>query len=266
MWGLLFVAGAAFIILASLGYVRNVSAIKIIFTVVFAGIIISNIPYWNFWGIFIPLAGICIIYSETWGIQKLSPWPLVAIAVLLSAGFSLIFKSGGKKYNNQYYSSRNYGGNQGYGGNQNYGGSQEYGNSQNQGYAEGQDNSGNAGWETEYIEHGVNNTVDCSVKFSSAIKYVKMNNLERANINLSFGAIEVYFDGSAIPSGRAQIDIDGKFGSIVLYIPKEWKVNFQTSAIAGSVNEKNRPQLVEASPEVVISGNIQFGSVEIQYI
>ena len=249
MWGLLFVSGAAFIILSALGYVNDVSVVKIIFTVVFAGIIISNIPYWNFWGIFLPMAGIGIIYADIWGIEKLSPWPLLIIAVFLSIGFSLIFKSGRNKNANRYYNSNGNNANNNY--NQNYVGKEDCKNGQ---------------WETEYINQGVNNTVDCSVKFSSAIKYVKMDNLERANINLSFGAMEVYFDGCLIPAGHAQINVNGKFGSIVLYIPRNWKVIINTATMAGSVSEKNRPQLNENSPEVVIAGNVQFGAVEIQYV
>ena len=60
MWGILLIAAAAFIVLSAFGFMHDVGVVSIIFTIVFAGIIISNIPAWNFWGIFLPLAGICI--------------------------------------------------------------------------------------------------------------------------------------------------------------------------------------------------------------
>lgn len=234
MWGILLIAAAAFIVLSAFGFMHDVGVVSIIFTIVFAGIIISNIPAWNFWGIFLPLAGICIIYSDAWGIQKLSPWPLVLIAVLLSVGFSLIFKTGSR--------NRSYNGNA------------------------AQNNASYAGYRTEYINQGVNNIVNCSTRFSSAVKHISMNNFERANINLSFGNMDVYFDGCNIPSGHAIIDINGKFGNLVLYIPSGWKVDVQTGTMAGRVKECNRPNVSANSPVVTLNGVMQFGSVEIQYI
>ena len=237
MWGILLIAGAAFIILSAMGYMQDVGVASVIFTIVFAGIIISNIPNWNFWGIFLPLAGICIIYADSWGIQKLSPWPLVVIALLLSGGFSLIFKTGRR---NNYNNYNNYNANP--------------------------NQQASAGYKAEYINQGVNNIANCTTRFSSSVKYVRMENFERANINISFGSMEVYFDGCNIPSGHAIIDINAKFGSLVLYIPSAWKVELQAGTMMGRVNERNRAQIAPNSPVVAVNGVMQCGSVEIQYI
>lgn len=234
MWGILLIVAAAFIVLSAFGLMHDVGVVSIIFTVLFAGIIISNIPSWNFWGIFLPLAGICIIYSDAWGIQRLTPWPVVVIAILVSIGFTLIFKTGSR--------NRSYNGN-----------------------AAGGNTSG-AGYRTEYIDQGVNNIVNCSTKFASAVKHIRMSNFERANISLSFGNMDVYFDGCGIPSGHAVIDVDGRFGSLVLYIPAGWKVDVQAATMAGRVSERNRASVSAGSPVVTLNGVMQFGSVEIQYI
>ena len=129
-----------------------------------------------------------------------------------------------------------------------------------------QNNASYAGYRTEYINQGVNNIVNCSTRFSSAVKHISMNNFERANINLSFGNMDVYFDGCNIPSGHAIIDINGKFGNLVLYIPSGWNVDVQTGTMAGRVKERNRPNVSANSPVVTLNGVMQFGSVEIQYI
>lgn len=44
MWGILLIAAAAFIVLSAFGFMHDVGVVSIIFTIVFAGIIISNIP------------------------------------------------------------------------------------------------------------------------------------------------------------------------------------------------------------------------------
>ncbi len=74
------------------------------------------------------------------------------------------------------------------------------------------------------------------------------------------------FDGCNIPSGHAIIDINGKFGNLVLYIPSGWNVDVQTGTMAGRVKERNRPNVSANSPVVTLNGVMQFGSVEIQYI
>lgn len=230
MWGLLFIAAAAFIVLQIMGIVGSVSIVKIIFTVVFAGIIISSIPYGNFFGIFMPLSIICIMFAKDWGFGDFSPWAIAGIGLCLSIGFGLIFKSGKKK---QLYV--NYDGN----------------------------NQGDRGIGAEYINNAANNHVDCSNSFGSSVKYVRMDNLASANLKSQFGEMCVYFDGSRIPMGRATIDVDCKFGELEIHVPRDWRVNIQAKASLGNIKEINNAAPVEGSPEVVITGSVAFGEVQI---
>jgi len=46
----------------------------------------------NFAWIFIPLAVLGIIFPESLGIEAITPWPLLGVAVLLTIAFSLIFR------------------------------------------------------------------------------------------------------------------------------------------------------------------------------
>lgn len=92
LWGVLLIATAAFAILTGMGYMETVDPLKVIFAGVFGGIIITSLIDLNFFGVFFPAALICIIFDAELGMERLTPWPIIGIAVLLTIGFSLIFK------------------------------------------------------------------------------------------------------------------------------------------------------------------------------
>lgn len=128
--------------------------------------------------------------------------------------------------------------------------------------------------DTDYIEYRevsdvedtvTDNTFTFSNSFESAVKYVKADNFERANINCSFGEVKVYFDDAQIHCDEAIINVNNKFGSVNLYVPKEWYVTNEAIAMFGGVEEKNR-SITTGSPKVKIVGNVGFGNVTVSYI
>lgn len=233
IWGLLFFAGAAFIVLMALGVLEQVSVAKIIFAIIFAGIAITSIPYANYFGIIAPIAGICIMFAKEWGIEKLSPWPIVGIAACLIIGCYLIFKPARKK---KVIIEPTF---------------------------SGENHERSAEYSTEYINNGPNNSVSCGNTFSSSVKYIKLENLQSASLRNTFGELTVYFDGSRIPSGSATINVDNKFGELNIYIPRDWRLTINASAALGSINEVNQGQPVEGSPELIIDGSVAFGELDI---
>jgi predicted membrane protein len=226
-WGLLFIFAAIFIFVSKLGYLQEVSLIKIIFTVILAGIIITSIVHVNFWGILFPAAFICIFFDEQLGITALTPWSILAIALLGSVGLSLIFR---RKHCFATYVNHNH----------------EH-------------------IDEEIINDPDGNTVDCFVNFGASIKYVNSDNFERANIKCTFGSAKVYFDNAVIPSGNAIIHLNVSFGGVELFIPKTWTVIQDASAVFGGIEEKNR-HMETNGPVVTLKGNISFAGVQIIYI
>ena len=82
---------AALIILNSFGLRWDVSWIDIIIVVLLVPIIVRNIFKLDFFGAFMPLAVICILFDEQLGIEAITPWPVIVAAVLLSIGMTYIF-------------------------------------------------------------------------------------------------------------------------------------------------------------------------------
>lgn len=106
-WGALFLLTAVFILVCKLGFIQDIGVWTILFTVFFGAIIIISIPKLSFPGILLPAAGLCILYDSQWGIEQLTPWPVIIIAVLASIGLSLIFK--GAKKRRYHYRTENFG-------------------------------------------------------------------------------------------------------------------------------------------------------------
>lgn len=103
LWGVLLIATAAFAILTGMGYMESLDPLKVIFAGVFGCIILTSLIDLNFFGVFFPAALICIIFDAELGMEKLTPWPIIGIAVLLTIGFSLIFKTRRPKFDNNNY-------------------------------------------------------------------------------------------------------------------------------------------------------------------
>ena len=90
-WGL-FLLGSAALVIAN-AYYNFTTFFPLLCGIVLAPIIVESLIHLNFTGIFIPAALLGVVFSEQLGIEKITPWPLLAVAVLLSIGFSIIFHS-----------------------------------------------------------------------------------------------------------------------------------------------------------------------------
>lgn len=238
-WGVLFILAAALIVVSKLGFLVGVGVIEVILTVVLAGILIDNLIKVKFAGILFPIAFLAILYADELKIQDLTPWPVLAVALLGSIGLNMIFKPDRWHVHNQKH-----------GAGKNW--SVEYDSKDDKHY-------------DQVINEQDGNVITCSQSFGSTIKYINTDNFERADINCSFGAMKIYFDNAMIQSGKAQIHLDVSFAGVELYIPKSWFIIDKVNTSFGSMDEKNRRGDSQA-PVVTITGDVSFGGVEIVYI
>lgn len=225
-WGMIFVLAAVLVIVNRLGFFTEFSVLEIVVTVALAAIILKSIRKINFWGILFPVALLCCIYADAWGIMALTPGPVLLTALLGSIGLSMIFKKHKWWNHSPYHREESF---------------------------------------SQVIDQPDGNIINCSASFGSSMKYINTPNFEKANIKCSFGAMKVYFDNAIISSGRAEINLDVSFSGVELYIPKSWNIVHEVNTSLGSVEEKNR-RTDSVSPVVTITGNISFGGVEIIYV
>ncbi len=228
VWGLLLIVSAVFIVLSVMGHIDNIGPVKTVFTILFAGIAITSLIDLNFFGVFFPMAFVGMIYDSQLGIEKLTPWPILGIALLLTIGFSLIFKKKDHCFHRDYSCG-------------------------NEEYVVDMD-----------IEDG--EVIDCNAEFNGTVKYINSQNLKKINVKSAFGGVKLYLDGSEIPSKTAEINLNVSFGGVELYIPRNWDVKIQGTASFGSIEEKNKPLVNENSPVLYLTGSVKFSGVVITYV
>ncbi len=225
-WGLFLILGAAFIIISQLGIFAEVSVLKVIFTVLLSGIAIAGLLHLEFFMMLFPVAIILILFDKELNITNLTPWPILATALLGSIGLSLIFHRSKKQFG--YFK-------------------EEYG-------------------KEVIINDPDNSDVVCYSHMGSTIKYINTKELEKALIDCSFGAATVYFDNAEIKGNSATLQIDCSFGGIELYIPKSWQVEQRIDVFLGGIEEKGRKDQTSDGPTLILTGRIKLSGITVYYI
>lgn len=227
-WGVVLVILAVLVVVSEMGFIEGVGLWTIVFSIVFGAALIHGIVKFDFAQILFSIAFLCIVWDDMLGITKITPWPILLAALLGSIGCNLIFgNSKGRSYKKKYEKTI-------------------------------------GDFDTK-IEQESGEEVDCSVTFSSTVKYINSSDLKNVNVSASFGAVSLYFDNAAVPSGEVLVNINASFAGVELFIPRDWCVTNQVNCMFGGIDEENRGSGVNAV-KVVLVGAVNFAGVEITYI
>lgn len=228
-WGIFFIAAAILIIISKLGFMPDVGVFSIFATVILIWILVKGLKRLNFYEIMFSLAFLYIIYDEPLGIEALSPWSVLAAAMLFSIGLSMLFH---KKGHVQFDFNINH------------------------------NNRGNFG---EGSEQCRDEQLFCENNFGSAIRYMNSDNFRNACLENNFGSMSIYFDNAVIQGDSAYVKIENNFGLTALYIPKEWKIQTNLEHAFGSIEEYGSP-IGSSNATLYIEGETNFGHIELHYI
>ncbi len=91
-WGIFLLVSAGIIIASQVTSFATVSVTSLIITMFLAAIIITSVVKLEYFGIFVPMAFLYMIYYEPLGLKPIRFWILILVSVLISGGFTLIFK------------------------------------------------------------------------------------------------------------------------------------------------------------------------------
>jgi hypothetical protein len=228
-WGIFFLLSAVFIIGSQTGFFGQIGVLTLVATILLAALIISSIMDRNFFGVFISLAFLYMIYQQPLHLVAISVWLLFLAAILAGIGFSCIFSVHG-------FDHRNWHGKEGMSSFQS----------------------------TENID---DNNPSARLSFGSTCKYLHADNLKSGQFYSSFGEMNLYFDQSQVSHEGAEIFMDCSFGSIKAYFPRTWRVKNNIRVSLGDVKEDmRRDQPGADAPQVTLVGNVSFGDIEIHYI
>ncbi len=248
LWGILFIALAAIIILEGTGILPNeADTFGIILLGIGAIMAIHSLYEITFPGFY---TGIAIVYYELSRMIDLPFVPvkiLIIAVILLSIGTSLLIPSS-LKYSIRERRMKKY--KIGY----------QY-NDENAAY----EDPDRIGKYQQVENRDSENFAYCKNTFGATSKYISLNDLQGATLDCKFGELKAYFDGSVITNPPIDITVHCSFGSIELYVPKSWKINPIANVSLGNIEEKNKNVNADG-PVVNLMGSVSFGSVFIIYV
>ena len=240
-WGLFFIAAAAVIVLSYTGLLGTFSPWSIIIALILLPILIKSIIRRSVTGIFFSLAIYAILFDKQLGIEALTPWPVLGIALFLSIGLSLIFPKKHKFTIGHTTFSTDWG--------KHYNKSPE-----------------NTDKTPEIIDNMEGEKIWVKTRLSGSVKYVTSQNLKELNIDNAFGGTEIYLDNAKLANGQAVVNIYSSFGGVEIFIPKEWRVVNDLSCTF-SASEENGSKNTDFDGNVLyIKGDAKFSGVEITRI
>lgn len=116
-------------------------------------------------------------------------------------------------------------------------------------------------------ESSDDNNPNAKVSFGATTKYLHSSALKTGEFYASFGSLEVYLDQAQLSPEGAEIFADCRFGSIELYVPRTWRVKGDVRASMGAAEiSENNANADPASPLLLITGNVSFGAIEVNYV
>jgi len=233
-WGLVLLGGGVLVILFALGIGESSDLFRSIASLILAAIGISCLIKLYFVPGLMAPAAIVYLWRDWIGIPNIELWQLLLGAALLGMGLSTIFWNAKRKRMGVW--------------------------GKECGHHRVHVNIADNGTATE--DNGDYVTVEAT--FAENIKYVRSQNLRGADIHAKFGAAKVYFDGCTVSPEGATIHLDVNFAGVEIYLPRSWNIDNQIRAFFGAAD--GATSMSGEGPKVTLTGEINFGGVEIKYI
>lgn len=109
-------------------------------------------------------------------------------------------------------------------------------------------------------------SVDKNVLFSSSTQIVFSNNFKGGELNAAFGAIQIDLRKVKLSENNF-LEANALFGSVILYIPEDWKINVKSENLFGGIQDKRiniSQNFDDNTPALNFKGGCVFGSIEIR--
>lgn len=242
-WGLIFILGALALLVGKMGVFGDIGFWNIFFSIALIGGLLDGIWHRSFGMALFSLAFLIIVNNKLLGLEAITPWPVLGAALFGTIGMNFLFPN--RKWKNGNFHS-------GYG-HHRWKGKQE-----------------DTAWEESESHKGDEMSLDggevwFANSFGEAVKYLTGGEINKVHLKNSFGSLSIYFDNAVLKSGRAEVSVHNSFGSTVLYVPGDWKVELDVDTAFGDADETGRCN-PSGSNTLLVHGSVSFGELEIRYI
>ena len=232
VWGAIFIIGALALLANKLGFLNlllgGMDFFDIVATVALVYLLVKGMAKHSFGQILFSVAFIIIVNDKILHMEAFTPWTVLAAAGLGTIGLNLMFA---KKGHGRFLTIN------------------------------GKEMTvpRQAGAE---IRQGTRVSYDNC--FGEAIKYVS-GEVSRVTLDNCFGSIQVYFTDAQLTDGTAEVISNTCFGSIILYVPAEWKVIVKADNAFGGTSETGQCN-AEGTVVLYVRSSVAFGKLQIRYI
>jgi predicted membrane protein len=233
VWGMFLLLAAAFVLLNQFEDFVHIGTGSLIAAILSLFVIVICMVHLRFALLPVPLAILYIIFQTPLELPYIKVWPLLLASVFVSIGLSIMLPKKRRNYQYKFKHSEK---------------------------SEGIDNKMRK-------ENGNDNNPFVTVNFGGISRSLCSDSLETAQLNCSFGSLDVFFDKTTLSPNGAVVNMDCSFGAIKLFIPKGWQIIDQVRCTLGGVEmDKNFTAPAENAPRLTLTGSVSFGGLEIRYI
>lgn len=229
-------------------------------SIVLIAIALASLVSLNWFGFFIPIAIIIMMFSSWFGIVSSAIPPLIfVIAVLLSISFSILFHRNWRKHYYSKFARRD----------------PDFANFMKRDPDFANFRQGDTNFSRRFFgdtDSFVTGNKDGSevyifAKFSEGVRYIGNKNLRKVFIDARLGGVRAYFQNAKLADKMLDINIRAKLvGGVELYVPRSWKLVSEINAFAGGFSESGHAEIDDNSPTVTLRGSASMGEITVNYV
>lgn len=240
-WGVGLIAAAVFLVIDQLHLLPfTIGFWAIFWTVVFVASLITSVINKNLYGAIFSIAFLVIVYAKPLHISALSPWTILLVAILVSAGISLIFRNSfkptiiinGKKVNANWSDLIN----------KNF-------------KADNVITDNSFGVDSD--------NVVISGKMTEASRYIHSQNLKTVTIDSSMGDVSVYLDDAKAAGDEVIMNINTSMCDVDVYIPSDWQVE---NNMQNNFSDVDIDHSEGTGTKLILQGKNTMGDLNIKHV
>lgn len=240
-WGVGLIAAAVFLVIDQLHLLPfTIGFWAIFWTVIFVASLITSVINKNLYGAIFSIAFLVIVYAKPLHISALSPWTILLVAILVSAGISLIFRNSfkptiiinGKKVNANWSDLIN----------KNF-------------KADNVITDNSFGVDSD--------NVVISGKMTEASRYIHSQNLKTVTIDSSMGDVSVYLDDAKAAGDEVIMNINTSMCDVDVYIPSDWQVE---NNMQNSLSDVDIDHSKGTGTKLILQGRNTMGDLTVKHV
>ena len=240
-WGVGLIAAAVFLVIDQLHLLPfTIGFWAIFWTVVFVASLITSVINRNLYGAIFSIAFLVIVYAKPLHISALSPWTILLVAILVSAGISLIFRNSfkptiiinGKKVNANWSDLIN----------KNF-------------KADNVITDNSFGVDSD--------NVVISGKMTEASRYIHSQNLKTVTIDSSMGDVSVYLDDAKAAGDEVIMNVNTSMCDVNVYIPSDWQVE---NNMQNSLSDVDIDHSKGTGTKLILQGRNTMGDLTVKHV